>query len=629
MTEFLVLLNKAATMSEFNEVSALIESQGGKLTLRFPSRVIIGQIGEGSLEKLRTIRGILGVFTGMIERPADLELDEAGLLAVTAWNQRSSDEYHVAKADRPDEGKSWDYYEKRPGGDVLPVEDAKSSSLMMALDAKSVPMNTSMYMIGSVAVGIVIVDGPANSSASFTLAERTNIVAEVQEGANGLINLAPAGAHLNFVFDVHTVTLNLNPNNVTGEGDWRDNAMAGLGYSSGSSGMYDYLHFLRTTRWPSMCPGPDWAYIAFFTKYAVSWFAYAAVGGPRLVMQYSNNGWGSNQIDRVFAHESGHIFHAPDEYASSNCAVGGSYGYLGVPNNNCAVNNPNSIDCLMKGNTYNVCQWTRGHFGWRDTDNDGIPDPIDLTPGVYRTDVGITPGNPFWDNSKLWIRNQDDGEGNPSHQNPRTDKENYIYAKVRNFGAVTAEITRVRFYLAKYTGTEFVFPNDYVNLITAPDTPCPTVFSLGSGGEAIAKVHLRKSQIPPSAWHPCLLVHVESAQDQPVPSGCHVWDSNNLAQKNLVIEYISPSQTLNIPIVLQNITAKKPFFEFKRIVAPKNVVLEMQFQNPKLNPLIVSKEITTVKTRDCGSETRDCDSETRDYGSKAGDWKACYCSKAC
>ena len=596
MTEFLIILRNEAKISEFNEVSKLIESEGGKITLRFPPRVIIGQMGEDSLEKLRSIRGVIGVFTSKVQRPADLGLDEGGLLAVTAWNQRLSEEYRASKSERPDEGKSWDYYEKRPGGDVLPTEDSKFPSTIEALGAKSVPINTSKYMIGTVAVGVVIVDGPG--SASFTSAERTNIVAEVQEGVNGLIGLAPVGAHLNFVFDVNTVTLTLDPNQVTGNNDeyiWRDAAMAKLGYSSGSSGMYDYLHYLKTTKWPSMCPGPDWAYIAFFTKYATWWFAYASVGGPRLVMQYSNNGWGSNQIDRVFAHESGHIFNAPDEYASSNCSVGGSYGYLGVPNGNCAVNNPNSIDCIMKANTYNVCQWTRGHFGWRDTDNDGIPDPIDLSLGTYKADVGITSGNPFWNNSNLWVRNQDDGEGQQSHQNPRTDKENFIYAKVCNFGGAVAEITRVRFYLARYTGTEFIFPNDYTNLITVSDTPCPTVFSLGPGGEAIAKVHLQKAQIPPSTWHPCLLVHVESAQDQPVPTGSHVWDSNNLAQKNLVVEYTSPSQTLNIPIALQNATSKKPFFEFRKIATPHNMVLEMQFQNPKLKPQIISNEITVVK----------------------------------
>ena len=385
------------------------------------------------------------------------------------------------------------------------------------------------------------------------------------------------------------MTLTLVPTSVTGEGDWRDPAMTALGYSAGSSGMYDYLQDLRTTKWPTMCPGPDWAYIAFFTKYAVSWFAYASLGGPRLVMQYSNDGWGPTQIDRVFAHETGHIFNAPDEYTSSSCSTGGSWGYLGCPNSNCAVSNPASVDCLMKGNTYNVCGSSVCHFGWRDANGDGVPDPIDLSPpNTYGTDVGITPGSPFYNNSDLWVRNLDDGEINDSHQNPISNIDNYIYARVGNFGGVPAEIVRTRFYLANFTGTEFVYPSDYTNLITAPDTPCPVTFSLTPGSSAITKVRLRPTQIPPSTWHPCLLVHVESIQDHPVPAGTHVWDSNNLAQKNMVIDYVSPSQTLVLAIVIQNVVAAHPFFELRRIKVPANVKIQMEFQDRRAKPEIIS-----------------------------------------
>ena len=61
----------------------------------------------------------------------------------------------------------------------------------------------------------------------------------------------------------------------------------------------------------------DWGYCAFFTKYPVGHFAYAYLGGPYLVMQYAIDGWGPNNIDRVFAHETCHIFNAPDDYAAS------------------------------------------------------------------------------------------------------------------------------------------------------------------------------------------------------------------------------------------------------------------------------------------------------------------------
>lgn len=61
-----------------------------------------------------------------------------------------------------------------------------------------------------------------------------------------------------------------------------------------------------------------WAYCAFFVKGYPLWhFAYAS--SPRIVMDYANDGWGPDNIDRVFAHEIGHIFSCHDEYATANC----------------------------------------------------------------------------------------------------------------------------------------------------------------------------------------------------------------------------------------------------------------------------------------------------------------------
>ncbi len=612
MAEFLVILNKDADAAHFNAVVSAIGSFGGKVTLQYPFRLIIGQDGTELLNKLSEMKGV-SIHTGPVEKPESLSLDEAALLAVQGWNLRTRKSYLAAKARRADDGAPWDSHDPRMGGDVEPVEESRAPFAMAGLSTRPVPDNTSMYMIGTVAVGVVIVEGPSGSSAEFTEDERRLLLAELQEGANILINMAPAGAKLNFIFDVNHVKLNLDPKKVqsslAGENKWRDQAMSSLGFSAGSSGMYDYINMMRTAKWPGMFPGPDWGYIAFLTKYPARHFAYASLGGPRLVIQYGNDDWGPSQIDRVFAHETGHIFHAPDEYANSKCSLGGSYGYLKVPNDNCENDNPSTVPCIMSHNTPAVCKWTVGHFGWQDTDGDGVPDPIDPLPGTYRADVGITAGDPFWNNADVWIRNQDDGESNQSHQNPRSNVDNFIYARVQNFAGVRAEIVRTRFYLASYAGTEFVYPDDYTNPVVPGDTISPTIFSLDPGEEAITKVHLDPGHIPPASWHTCILVHVDSAQDLVVPSGSHVWDSNNLAQKNLVIDYISPSQTLLIPIILQNITSKNPFFEMKRMDAQRDVKVKMLFKNLKLKPTIIAGK-TGAKTVDVGTVSLTEGSET-------------------
>ncbi len=109
---------------------------------------------------------------------------------------------------------------------------------------------------------------------------------------------------------------------------WRDPAMAALGYSADFDGVKDYVNDLRSSK------GAQWAYVAFFTRYPLKHFGYA--GRPRVVMGVDNGSWGMDNIDRVFAHETGHIFGGPDEYRSSNCTCGSKHGFYGLANKNCA-----------------------------------------------------------------------------------------------------------------------------------------------------------------------------------------------------------------------------------------------------------------------------------------------------
>ena len=153
---------------------------------------------------------------------------------------------------------------------------------------------------------------------------------------------------------------------------WRDPAMSQLGFGTGMGAVSSYVQKLRADL------ATTWAYCAFFTKYPVGHFAYASIGGPRLVMQYANDGWGPDNIDRVFTHETGHIFGAPDEYASSNCNCGGSWGFFQEPNTNCALcASGGGVECIMRANTWAMCQWTPRHLGFR---QDGS---LPLASGTY------------------------------------------------------------------------------------------------------------------------------------------------------------------------------------------------------------------------------------------------------
>lgn len=220
---------------------------------------------------------------------------------------------------------------------------------------------TSQRLTGSIAVGIIIVEGP-NANLKFSEAERTKVVAEVQNGLSWLATQSPEG--LVFKYDIKVVTLNVQrgPSTLTPdqkEARWRDPAMQQLGFGTGLSAVTAYVNKIRTNM------GTTWTYCGLFTKYPIYHFAYASIGGPRLVMDYANDGWGPDNIDRVFAHETGHIFGAPDEYASSGCNCSGSWGFYGKPNSNCANCAPGGgVDCLMRANTWNMCAHTPYHLGF-------------------------------------------------------------------------------------------------------------------------------------------------------------------------------------------------------------------------------------------------------------------------
>jgi hypothetical protein len=278
------------------------------------------------------------------------ELTEIEQFGAAALQLRQSSAYVETKRSRPRQGDEWDM----EGG-------CTAGGPALAPGEEAVPPGapTSAYLEGRVAVGVIIVEGPT-ADLQFTAEERTKVVAEVQNGLSYLGTANPASA-VSFSYDIRIVRLTVAPDPAAAdlEARWRDPAMAALGYPAAWSSVDRYVRDIRTRL------DTRWGYCAFFTKYPVFHFAYASIGGPRLVMQYANDGWGPDNIDRVFAHETGHIFGAPDEYSASNCDCGGAWGRFGRPNVNCERCAPGGgVMCLMKGNDWTMCQVTPAHLGW-------------------------------------------------------------------------------------------------------------------------------------------------------------------------------------------------------------------------------------------------------------------------
>ncbi|MEO5685493.1 MAG: hypothetical protein ABIQ88_22795 [Chitinophagaceae bacterium] len=151
----------------------------------------------------------------------------------------------------------------------------------------------------------------------------------------------------------------------------------------------------------------------------------------------------------------------------------------------------------------------------------------------------------FWDSPDIWVRNKDDG--GLTQQSPEFGQDNWFYARVRNkSSSVTVKHFVVAFNVKQFAGTQFRYPNDFF-----PATAAASGFTLAPGASMIVKAKWPKKDVPPAGSHACLLASVITRSDHPV-NNKFVWESNNLAQKNLTIVDLRPNQFILLPFVVTN-----------------------------------------------------------------------------
>lgn len=219
----------------------------------------------------------------------------------------------------------------------------------------------------------------------------------------------------------------------------------------------------------------------------------------------------------------------------------------------------------------------------------------------------------FWDSADLWVRRHDDG--GTSHESPIHGRDNWLHARVRNAAtAGTARHYLVCFNVKGFAGTEFRYPDDFL-----PAVGAVAEFDLAPGESRIVKLRWPAAEVPPAGAHACLLAAILARGDHPI-AGRHVWEHNNLAQKNLSIVDLPSGNWIVVPIAVANLDTeyRRYFIELVRSGAAADVEASILAGAARTRPPIgmlemergaargtVHAEWTTTEHRlECGSDDR-------------------------
>ncbi|MBN1579539.1 MAG: hypothetical protein JXA89_02465 [Anaerolineae bacterium] len=367
--------------ADIDEIIEHVELAGGSVTHVFADSAFIGRVPT----RTALLEGVLAVHRQVIDTSTMMDWPDGAQRAAQVWNVLSTPTAASA-------GASLQGLEAELVDDVLeaplPVESQSSSDPIPGYT------QTSEYMIGRVAVGIVLPESDGSIDVSFedwTGDERALALSEIVSALDWWAAREP-NANLTFVYDDGTaapIPTSYEPiiHSISSQHLWISEVMENKGYSGLSyfDQVRQYNNALRD-RYDT-----DWAFTILCVdssadqdnRFADSYFAYAYRYGPFMVITYGNNGYGPNNMDAVVAHEVGHIFGALDQYVGAKQECTQQSGYLGVENQNSMYGSCESdVDSIMRGQVWPymyeaVDDYARGQIGWRDSDGDGILDPVD------------------------------------------------------------------------------------------------------------------------------------------------------------------------------------------------------------------------------------------------------------
>jgi hypothetical protein len=290
-------------------------------------------------------------------------------------------------------------------------------------------------MAGSVAYSVVFVEssgGTGNCSQPDTETEnwdsgrQATVLSEISAGLAFWTARDNRASPLSFVLDNRgTQPTSCEPITRTANGStsdepkWVADVLTAMGFPATTDDYETVARAFANSRRTAL--GTDWAYTIFVVDSLVDAdglfsngaFAYAYLNGPFMVMTYDNDGWGIGLMNLVTAHETGHIFGALDEYASSGCSTSDTWGYLNVADASCNNGGITTDKSIMgegseeQDASVDVSTSARGAIGWRNPGESPVvvdvvrtatvsltaytPDPTSDNTPTYSATAGNTP----------------------------------------------------------------------------------------------------------------------------------------------------------------------------------------------------------------------------------------------
>lgn len=268
----------------------------------------------------------------------------------------------------------------------------------------STPRGLSQYMAGDIAVRLLLPesDGSIDPSIEDWTPDQIEAVrTQVQAALDWWAAQLPL-ARLRFQLVVEVAPTGYEPirYSVSDEGLWISDVLGRLGFDGPSyfDQAYAAAEALRDET------GADWATTLFVVNsanYSSGFFpdgrfAYAYINGPFLVLTSDAGSYGTRRMAAIAAHEFGHIFGALDQYAAARISCDRRSGYLDIPNSNsvygrCGAGTPSIM--LEPNGAFAaglIDQSALHQVGYRDSDGDGLIDPLDTQPVLLLSETAST-----------------------------------------------------------------------------------------------------------------------------------------------------------------------------------------------------------------------------------------------